>query len=356
MTAPISAKPESGEHIGGLDTLRFVLASWVVLGHFGPPPFAALQAADHGAFLGARLIYNNLFNGPAAVIAFFVISGFCIHYGVARSTELFLPAYFMRRWIRTLVPMAFAIILADLADVKLGLFSFTILWSLLCEEIYYLLYPLLLALRNRLSWMQIAGISFVAAAAVALSQPRALEYPVFGPALNWLLGLPCWILGCLLAERIKHGLIPRITRGEIWSWRLGMWVVSSALSILRFHAGIGYPWTLNAFSLLVFLWIAREIAAARQLGTRRALESAGSWSYSLYLMHLTFGAFVAILLPELASENASWLVRVASAFLGSYAFYRLVERPAHRAARRAYKWFERLRIRAEWRESLTVST
>lgn len=355
MTAPISAKPESREHVGGLDSLRFVLATWVVLGHFGPPGIAPLQNADHGFLLAVRLVYHNLFNGPAAVIAFFVISGFCIHYGTARSTELFLPAYFPRRWIRTIVPMAVAIVLAELADVKLGLFSFTILWSLLCEEIYYLLYPVLLALRNRFSWTQIAAASFVAAIGVALSQPRALEYPVFGPGLNWLLGLPCWILGCILAEQVKRGQLPRVSSREIWTWRLGMWAVSSILSILRFHAGIGYPWTLNAFSLLVLAWISREIAAAKR-GTKRPLEAAGQWSYSLYLMHLTFGALVVTAIPLPANSNTLWLLRTVAAFVGSYAFYRVVERPAHRLARRAYKWITGIRLRESLRESLTVST
>jgi peptidoglycan/LPS O-acetylase OafA/YrhL len=134
-----------------------------------------------------------------------------------------------------------------------------------------------------------------------------------------------------------------------------MWAVSVVLSVLRFHQGIGYPWTLNAFSLLVFLWIAREIAAARQFGTRRALESAGHWSYSLYLMHLTFGAFVLMVLPKTIPLSGIWSLRLPAAFIGSYAFYRVVERPAHRFARRAYKWLERLPMRVWWRESLTFS-
>lgn len=356
MTAPLSAKPESRLRIGGLDSLRFVLASWVVLGHFGAPIFPALRLADQGVLLFGRVLIANLFNGPAAVIAFFVISGFCIHYGIAKSPELFLPAYFLRRWIRTLVPMALAIILADLADVKLGLFSFTILWSLLCEEIYYLLYPLLLALRNRFSWTQIAATSFVAAFGVALSQPHALEYPVFGPWLNWLLGLPCWILGCVLAEQVQQGRLRQVSRREIWAWRLAMWGVSTILSVLRFHAGIGYPWTLNLFALLVMGWIAREIAAAKQFGTSPVLETAGGWSYSLYLMHLTFGSFALMAFPHVGEGNISWLLKIGAAFLGSYGFYRLAERPAHSFARRAYHWVGGVRMRDDWRESLTVST
>src|ERR1700737_465476 len=53
------------------------------------------------------------FNAPAAVIFFFVISGFCIHFPnrngvVMRSWKL----YYARRYLRTLIPMMAALGLA----------------------------------------------------------------------------------------------------------------------------------------------------------------------------------------------------------------------------------------------------
>jgi hypothetical protein len=56
-----------------ISSLRFVLAMWVVLSHFGIP---ILQDHKQMDILGAfRALVNTAFNGPAAVIVFFVVSG-----------------------------------------------------------------------------------------------------------------------------------------------------------------------------------------------------------------------------------------------------------------------------------------
>src|SRR5580704_8707351 len=61
-----------------ISSIRFVLAAWVALGHFGIP---ILQAPQQGRILWVvRGLVNNAVSGQAAVIVFFVISGFCIHF------------------------------------------------------------------------------------------------------------------------------------------------------------------------------------------------------------------------------------------------------------------------------------
>src|ERR1700680_2457684 len=65
-------------HVLPISRLRFVLAILGVVGHYGLPIF-------HGVAKGrlwwvVRALFNNSINGPAAVIIFFVISGFCIHF------------------------------------------------------------------------------------------------------------------------------------------------------------------------------------------------------------------------------------------------------------------------------------
>ena len=342
------------QRIVGLDAIRFVLASWVVFGHYG---FPALPSAEHANFLVlvARGLLYNSFNGAAAVIAFFVISGFCIHYGSGNSDALFLPAYFTRRWIRTLAPMVAAIGFSELLNVKMGLFTYSILWSLLCEEIYYLLYPLLLSIRSRFGWTQILVVSLCCAMAVAMSDPGALEYPSYGGWLNWILGLPCWILGCVLADQVRAGSFPRVSLGSLWRWRFLVWALSFVASFLRFHAGIGYPWTLSAFAFAVYPWLAREIAYAREHGAPRILEAAGLWSYSLYLMHLALGSIVSPSSTWPAQTLGAWALRCALAFVGSYAFSRIFELPMHQVARRAYRRVLALRMSDAWRETLTVS-
>ncbi len=130
-----------------ISSLRFVLAAWVVWGHFSPP---ILREHQHLILLiAARAFLNNAVNGPAAVIIFCNISGFRIHFpNRAGSTSQSWKTYFLRRYVRILVPMAVAIGLSLRLGFEFSLFNDSVLWSLLCEEIYYLLYPGLLALRR----------------------------------------------------------------------------------------------------------------------------------------------------------------------------------------------------------------
>ncbi len=309
----------------------------VVLGHAGGPPVTA--SLDRSTLIGYLVggLYNNLWNGPAAVIAFFVISGFCIHYPFASAMHIpHVPAYAARRLLRVGLPMAVVVALSPVVGVSLSLFHAGILWSLLAELVYYLLYPALLALRRRgVAWRSMWATTFAIGLLMAATKPAAGDYGAFGPSLNWLLGLPTWLAGCDLAERAANRRLPGTA--SIWSWRLAVWGAAVGASVLRFHSPLGYPWTLNVFAVLVWAWIAREMthAVTHSPGRMtRTLEWMGAWSYSLYLVHV----------PALAAWQSfgvttapvtDWFVRIALVLGVSYAFYRGVERPSHIAARRA---------------------
>ena len=203
-------KPRAMDRVSGLDSIRFICALWVYLGHGAAPalpnPFADGSLANF-AFRG---FFGNIWSGPAAVIVFFVISGFCIHYPFAGSDKRpRLKEFYTRRFLRLLVPVAAAIPLSALIGVRLTLFQDSILWSLLAELIYYICYPLLRAAHLRFgSWRGIVIASFAIAFAVAATNPSAGNYPSYGPGFNWLLGLPCWLLGCLLAESARRKYTP----------------------------------------------------------------------------------------------------------------------------------------------------
>jgi hypothetical protein len=277
-------------------------------------------------------VYGNLFAGVPAVIVFFVISGFCIHYPFRKADRLPLAAFFARRYTRILLPMAAAVILAEPLGIKLTLFQNSILWSLLAELIYYTLYPALRLWWTRWGWLPlIIGSFLIASATAALWAPTATDYTPFGPPLAWLVALPCWLLGCLLADMTYHLTTPSPRR--MWTWRLGIWALSSACSVLRFHSSIGYPWTLNLFGIAVFFWLRNEIPYSRIHPPVGWLERAGQWSYSVYLLHLVANAgFYQLELPNFG-HTLNWAIRVGFILLSSYAFYRIAERPSHHLAR-----------------------
>ena len=252
------------KRIQGVDSLRAICALWVLFSHFGGPPI--LEGIDKTTKLGWVIngVYNNFWNGPAAVIVFFVISGFCIHYSQSASKKIeSISAFYIKRLVRIGLPMAFAIMLSSYFGGSLDLLNDSILWSLVCEIIYYLLYPLVLIIvKNWFSWSKLFFVSFALAMLVAGTKPNALNYPSFGPGLNWILGFPCWILGCIVADWVSNGFPYKfLVNIPIWLLRLMVFTASVFLSILRFHTPIGYPWSLNFFCCSRFFLFLHGIAA-----------------------------------------------------------------------------------------------
>jgi peptidoglycan/LPS O-acetylase OafA/YrhL len=218
--------------VRGLDTIRFFLAIWVTIGHFWVP-----LGIDESSLIGKITvgIYTNLVNGPAAVIVFFVISGFCIHYPYRHHKELLIIPYFSSRHLRIWIPIVVAVLCGIPLGVKFSLLERSILWSLVAEEIYYLIYPMLLSLRRKIGWQKILFFAYVGASAIVCSNPTINDYPSYGPYLTWLLGLPCWLLGCCLAERADRlREIASIVDVNILKWRLGAWLLSFICIAMNF--------------------------------------------------------------------------------------------------------------------------
>ncbi|MDQ0463126.1 peptidoglycan/LPS O-acetylase OafA/YrhL [Caulobacter ginsengisoli] len=330
----IAGEPARAARIRGLDSIRFIAAAIVMFAHTGQPPLRV--GIDTHTLAGRALdgLLGNTSSSAAAVIAFFVISGFCIHYAHAGNNQIrSLSEYYARRYIRILIPALAALAGAAVLHLEMSLFDKSILWSVAAEIIYYTLYPLLLLARRKAgSWLPLIAVSFVFSVMVAATNPLSGAYPVFGLKLNWLLALPCWLLGCWLADLQTAG---RTAWAEKWLWPLrgATWATMVVCSVLRYHSPIGYPWTLNLFAILVTFWLMAELAhfsKARPVGW---LEWAGGWSYSLYLTHkLTF-----ILLGPLYLQGLGlipgWTIQLALLLAGAYVFYLAIERPSHHLAR-----------------------
>ena len=151
-------------------------------------------------------IFRYVFTGMPAVFVFFVISGFCIHYPYV-SSPLPMSAFYFSRLIRIL-PVAFVgVVLAKLSNhPDLAGFSFRggyILWSVVCELWYYLLYPLFYYLTRFVSWRRQWLVSFLVFAVLIYLKPGDqwgnLHY-TYGWKSLWIIGLPAWLAGCVLAS------------------------------------------------------------------------------------------------------------------------------------------------------------
>ena len=246
----------------------------------------------------ASSIYGAAISGPSAVIVFFVISGLCIHFNYRTGNSIDYFSYYMRRYIRIGLPLtvalAFTILVSHRSVHSLSIASLndSVLWSLIAELIYYTIYPALMYAKRRFGWQIVLLIAFVSSYAVVLGHPRlALEghYADFGWKLNWLVGLPCWLLGCLLAERLPLNNSEVSTRAgakyAIWMWRCGILAASCIAKTLQFHQHghhfhFGYSLTLNLFAILVFFWLRNEISYYQHKKPLSWLERAGAGSYS----------------------------------------------------------------------------
>ncbi|WP_420239467.1 acyltransferase family protein [Telmatobacter bradus] len=320
-----------------MDSVRFVSASVVVLGHFG-----LLVGLSPAHSMMTRVLYSLmycLFNGPAAVIVFFVVSGFCIHFPFRKAEQINLAEYVTRRIVRIAPPCAVFVLYFRLVLQDAGPMGKTVLWSVLCEGIYYLLYPALLVGRRRFGW----GRQIVATAAIAVMiaffcAAELVEYrnsyEALGISRTWLIGLPCWIGGCLLAEQFEK--FKALSTERIWLLRGAVFAASVILRLVKFHVEVFWAsncFTLNLFAVLVYFWLGYELVYFAQC-RKPWLDGAGKWSYSLYLVHTLFAGTIGLLGWGAAVDGSlPWhFVFLLGVYLASYIFYFLVERPSHRLA------------------------
>jgi peptidoglycan/LPS O-acetylase OafA/YrhL len=226
------------------------------------------------------------------------------------------------------------LVLSRIIGLPMAVFDHSILWSLVCEEVYYLLYPVLLIAFRSIGLKPLIAGSFVAAYALVILMPDASgDYAVYGPALNWVVGFPCWLLGCLLGERIDQPAMSPTPR-RLWLTRAATVGVAMCASILRFHTPAKYPWTLDLFAIACFFWLQTEILYYRTRPERTPhLERLGLGSYSIYLVHVH-----AWLIARLLGLDQWFVPRLLFVFAFAYLFYRFVEAPSHRLARRSYRW------------------
>jgi peptidoglycan/LPS O-acetylase OafA/YrhL len=330
----------SGPRFPVLDALRFVLAFWVVMGHFGVFPifFWVNQYSDWGRTLVHG--WSSLVFGTPAVIGFFIISGFCIHLPFRNNEILPIGSYYARRYTRILLPLAACLLIWRYGGGKplqflssVPMLMSTFMWSLICEEIYYAIYPLLREVRRRYGWTLLLVVTTSIGIGVSLTHFHAQNWAPYGPIGTSLILLPVWLLGCVLAEQ-SDTLTPSCSSRSIWKWRISIWAVSWIFEMMHFKLHISAMQTMLLFGALTFFWIRQELRYGMYSKPSRLLVFGGAWSYSLYLMHGAAFLILSNLVEFHVGPVLLWIAQFSFILAFSYAFYVCVERPSHRLARR----------------------
>lgn len=331
------------QRINGLDSIRFILALFVLLYHVGHSNIYSFidRTSTIGKFTAAGL--DCLLNGPAAVIVFFVISGFCIHYPHIKKRKVNILNFFTRRYIRIMLPILTCYTLIYIYGDGNNPFTEIIGWSIFCELIYYTIYPLIFIIIKYIKLNLILCISFILSIFwVWLINPNAFMYPSYGILGNAILGFPCFLLGIVLANLSMKDLSMKgkfIFNNNIYIIRFCILFLSNICFSLMLHLKIGFPWTLNFFAIFAFVWLYHEILHFRLSPPSKFLEWAGKWSYSLYLVH-------GLILVLYKGHNVDpyetileWFLLLLSMLIISYIFYLIVEKPSHILACRISRIF-----------------
>jgi len=321
--APVTPPKTKERRIAGLDSLRAVLATWVVLGHIPIAGYMHLSKKSTG-------LLGTTFVGVVAVMAFFIISGFCIHLPYSRGRNLSLRSYFVRREVRMLIPIAVAVILG----YAIHSFEYvSVLWSLVCEEIYYAIYPFILPLRRKYGWRPIFAFSIVGSILVIIfGSHKGGNFHEVGYAWTWLLAFPVWLMGAVLAEKADGDTLKAPSSLVIWGVRGSIWLASFLVAQIRFHSKLDYQTLLVPFSVILYYWMTLEVAYFRENEPKKWLETAGKASYTLYLTH-TFAPPIVALLALPIVGLPKWIFTMLVVGILCYALYKLVEAPSHKLAR-----------------------
>ncbi|MEI6563403.1 MAG: acyltransferase [bacterium] len=312
------------KYVAGLNSLRFISALWVFLFHWG-------AAVDRNTLWG---VWGAVFCGPAAVIVFFVISGFCVHYPFrANSGDFPIFPFLTRRYLRVLVPLLIARYLSPSFHISTEQLINAVGWSLIVELVFYSLYPFIRFPVTTHGWLRFLACFFVLGYLVIAWRGFPRDYGSWGHQFNWILAFPCWLLGCLLASQFDR-FHSSTLRCPIWVWRGSAWAAGTLCAILHYHSPIPYSWSLNLFAILVFFWIRAELIQQHNRPISRFMEWGGLWSYSIYLVH---GFGLSVIDNWAPWPHLFWLQMAIKGLvvLGiCYLFYILVEKPSHWVARR----------------------
>lgn len=273
------------------------------------------------------------FAGVAAVMVFFVISGFCIHWPYLHGRPPRLGAFYLQRFVRIGLPLAVAFVVQRLWGTE-GWFR-NMLWSVYCEIIYYALYPALRLLMLRLGTGRLVMTTFVISWLFCLLPDTGYGHIMcYGHAWTWLVCLPAWLCGCLLAEWMAGtqpvpALVEKMA-GRISSHlaltRVSVWALSSVLLALGMQEWLHFKYSLPVFGALALVWLLVEL---RRPDTESWLSRSGVAAYSVFLIHpLAQSARL-----HGGPEWLLWMVKIAFAALVSAVFYFVVEKPSHQLAR-----------------------
>lgn len=374
--APAAAAGSAGDgRVAGLDGLRGLAALYVLVHHCWLFSFHGYPADTGPLWLG-WLLYGHL-----GVVFFIVLSGFSLGIaparhgwrlgGVARYARRraarILPAYWAALGFSLAIAWAvipqphsgppnaasvlvYGLLLQDFVVVPVPNGAF---WSIAVEAELYVLLPLLLLVRRRAGAYAMLAVVAVPVLAYGVSHPNVSTVD----RLTWLTPqfAPLFAMGLLGAGVLAEGAgwrhSDKLRGGEGAGWRHGLpwhWLAAVAAVPVAVASGLaGTVWTVHHYfwvdlaiapaiaALLAAVATGRPATLVRLLATR-PVRGLGTFSYSLYLIHLPIVVVVSrVIVPRLAAPGLPAFgvtvgLAVPAAVLVAWLFAKVFEIPFQR--------------------------
>lgn len=336
-----------------LDGLRG-LAAVVVLVHHSLLTIPSIAADEPQAGWIVHTPLHVIWAGNEAVYVFFILSGLVLTLPALRRRMVwrsYYPSRIVRLYVPVVASIALAVVLAMLVpregmtgrspwmeshasplSVASVIRNATLispdwlnspLWSLRWEVVFSLLLPIYVALTvwARRWWWIVGAGALLLSAAGSFAGVAAVTY------------LPMFLIGGAIAVAIVDD---RVTVGQrAWPFvitvcLLGItsswWVVGDFLPQISVGLVIA--------SAAGIVTAASAWTAGRRFLDRRALQWLGRISFSLYLVHEPIVVSIGLMMPK-PEGWAVPIIAIPVSLGAAYMFFRAVEAPSHRLARRA---------------------
>ena len=298
-----------------------------------------------------------------AILLFFLISGFCIHYpNTLETRKPIWRQYFVRRFWRIYPPYLAALALtagisylchvfwADSTwDTHRILRTATLsqnyppgngqflsnpsLWTIPLEVEFYILYPFAFCLFCRLRSSLLPLFAIGLFAWTVFLGKQGISWPSFTALFFW----PSWLLGAWVARLHRENRLALISPLIIVT--IGLLFLFLALAshkqMLNWAVWLQYLlWTGFYLSLLLISIRKQIFVNSRPLsGTLTLLSWLGKTSFSIYLVHFPLFKLIGYLhIAQFGEKPANFLLSLGYLFLVclfGWAFYHWIEHPIH---------------------------
>ena len=304
-----------------------------------------------------------------AILLFFLISGFCIHY--PNTLPDYKPSwkiYFKRRFWRIYPTYLSAIILTALISyfchLKWGDVDWSIekivrvatisqnyppgngqfltnpsLWTIPLEIEFYILYPIAFLCILKFGFFKLIIFSTGFCLISIYLSKIGLHWVSYTSLFLW----PSWLLGAWIASLHRKNKLSKLKILPTSSFLIFFLIISLSSRYQKWEDWMQYScWTGFYFAVfLIFLRFEKSISRLRENLFFKSLAWLGKISFSLYLIHFPLFKLLGYLHIESFGEkpvnflfSLAYLIPVC--FL-AWIFYRLIESPVHQWSKRLIK-------------------